>query len=145
MFSAYFLLKPIQQSRKHFDNAAKKGVEAIGLFAGNVYVYNNKKYVVIEEYITAENESSALHTRFSRNAFKKIAEKYSGKPFVIWAHSHPDYGCFLSSQDLSTHASFFNEEYHLAFVVDPIRKKEKLFKVEGEKYYPVSYAVVTKK
>ncbi|OIO25969.1 hypothetical protein COX85_01675 [Candidatus Micrarchaeota archaeon CG_4_10_14_0_2_um_filter_55_9] len=145
MYSAYFFQAALEEARRHFLAAAEKGVEAIGLFAGRVYSFQGRDYLVAEEYVTEENDSSALHTRFAREAFKGLAKKYSGKPFVVWAHSHPNYGCFMSSQDLAAHNSFFNEPYHLALVVDPVRGEEKLFKVEGEEFYPVPYAVVKKK
>jgi proteasome lid subunit RPN8/RPN11 len=144
-YAAYFFSEAFEGAREHFKEAAERGVEAIGLFAGRVYSFQGKEYLVAEEYVTAENDSSALHTRFAREAFKEIAEKYSGKPFVVWAHSHPGYGSFMSSQDLAAHNSFFDETYHLALVIDPLRGEEKLFKVEGEKYCSVPFALVKKK
>lgn len=42
---------------------------------------------------------------------------------VGWYHSHPGHGIFLSSQDMVIVRSIYNLSWHIALVVDPIRKK----------------------
>jgi proteasome lid subunit RPN8/RPN11 len=48
--------------------------------------------------------------------------------FVIgWYHSHPNLGAFFSGTDRKTQREFFNREYHLGLVIDPVRNEERWF------------------
>jgi proteasome lid subunit RPN8/RPN11 len=44
-----------------------------------------------------------------------------------WYHSHPNLGAFFSSTDRYTQKHFFNNDYSLGLVIDPIRNEEKYF------------------
>lgn len=46
---------------------------------------------------------------------------------VGWYHSHPNFGIFLSAHDRFIHQNFFTAPWHIAYVVDPIRKKDGYF------------------
>jgi hypothetical protein len=46
---------------------------------------------------------------------------------VGWYHTHPDYGIFLSGQDLFIHRNFFDQPLQVAYVVDPIRQTRGFF------------------
>jgi proteasome lid subunit RPN8/RPN11 len=46
---------------------------------------------------------------------------------VGWYHTHPTFGIFLSSMDLSIHHQFFTNPNHVALVIDPIRGKHGYF------------------
>lgn len=140
--------KVLKKAWAHAQRHAAVGKEALGLLTGQVFSHQGREYVFVEDYVTAENEASAVHVRFKENAFAALAKKISGnseKVFVGWSHSHPSFGCFLSSTDLRTHEEYFPEKWHVALVVDPVGKEKKLFKTVDGKAVEASYAVVRRK
>jgi proteasome lid subunit RPN8/RPN11 len=40
---------------------------------------------------------------------------------VGWYHSHPNLGAFFSATDCQTQAAFFNHDYSVGLVIDPVR------------------------
>ncbi len=146
MFEVYLSSAALEAAENHFRDASWEKKEALGLLLGKAYLFEGRPYVVAEEYLTAENDATSVSVKFTRDAFTSLSEKLSGGNNIVgWAHSHPDFGCFLSSIDLAAHASFFDEPYHFALVVDPIRRKRQCFKVSEGTYRLVSYAVIRKK
>ncbi|MEM4255480.1 MAG: Mov34/MPN/PAD-1 family protein [Candidatus Norongarragalinales archaeon] len=148
MFDVYLQESAFAKASAHFKDHASKRLEALGFLVGGVFSFEGKKYVVVEDYVTAENDATAVSVRFSRSAFKDLSKTLSengGKVILGWCHSHPGYGCFLSSTDVSTQKAFFPEEFHIALVCDPLKGEWKAFKLEGEEYGEVSFAVVRKK
>ena len=126
----------------------------MGLLVGEVFENNGEKYVVVEEYLTAPNNATSASVRFSENSLGELASKLSkehpGKLFVGWLHSHPGYGCWLSSTDVATQRKYFNEDWHVALVVDPTKQEQgsmskRAFKLNGQGYSEVPFAVVRKK
>ncbi|MFH1056299.1 MAG: Mov34/MPN/PAD-1 family protein [Candidatus Micrarchaeota archaeon] len=146
-FDVYLKEKAFSKINSHFQENASSGLEALGFLVGSVFSNEGRKFVVVEDYLTAENEATSVTVRFSREAFKTLSEKLSenGEIIVGWCHSHPGYGCFLSSTDVRTQKVFFPEEFHVAMVCDPLRKECKIFRVSGEEEMEVSFAVVRKK
>ncbi len=149
-FEAYIELQAMQEAEKHVVKMAKRGKEAMGLLLGDRYAWKGKEYVVVEEFVTAENDATSVSVRFARDAFGKLAEKLKkhGKKMVVgWLHSHPGYGCFLSGTDVGTQEKYFTEPFHVAIVVDPLKKEgrqlqKKAFKVKESEFYEVAFAVV---
>ncbi|NUN11075.1 Mov34/MPN/PAD-1 family protein [Candidatus Micrarchaeota archaeon] len=142
MYEIYFEPTPFKQALSHFKREAGKNLEALGLLLGEVRIHNGRKYVVVKEYVTAENHASSISVRFTQNAFKELSPKLSDKIIVGWIHSHPSYGCFLSSTDVRTQQAFFNEDYNFAFVIDPVQNDYRAFRVKNGRYYEVSFAVI---
>lgn len=57
--------------------------------------------------------------------------------FVVgWYHSHPNIGAFFSGTDRKTQAEFFNQEYSVGLVIDPIRSEECWFLGKDSKPIP---------
>jgi proteasome lid subunit RPN8/RPN11 len=52
----------------------------------------------------------------------------SDQVIVGWYHSHPNIGAFFSSTDLATQAAFFQNDWSLGWVIDPIRGEQAWFK-----------------
>lgn len=141
----YLSANVVQKAEAHFRDAAARGMEAMGLLLGSAFVFGGRPYAVAEDYVTARNDATAVSVRFSREAFSELSRKLSGFRVVGWAHSHPNYGCFLSLTDVATQESFFSENYHFALVVDPVRGQKKCFKVRNGQSVPVGFAVVRRK
>ena len=148
VFDAYFQEQAFNKALAHFSQAAERGLEALGFLLGSVFSFNGRKYVVVEDYVTADNDATAVSVSFSPHAFERLAQELKEKKekvIVGWAHSHPSYGCFLSSTDVRTQRVFFPEDFHFALVCDPVREESKAFKVRDGRAQEVSFAVVRRK
>lgn len=143
----YIFEDTIENAVKH---CMKYGnLEAIGLLLGRRYKYSGKEYILIEDQIEVKSKSSHTFVEFDREAFSHIggvlrSENHQDDFLVGWYHSHPDFGCWLSSIDVETQATYFYERYHCALVIDPIRGYLKFFKLlEGKrKYRDVDFCTV---
>ena len=147
MAVVYMAQAALEKAQTHFSAEAKKGLEAMGLLLGEANSFNGRKYSFITDYITSKNEATSVTVRFSENAFSNLAAQLSAvkSKFVVgWAHSHPNYGCFLSHTDLSTQKKYFSEDYNIALVIDPVRGEKKFFKLHQNGYQEVGYAIVRK-
>ena len=148
LFEAYFQEKAFLKAQSHFKRGAECGLEALGFLVGRVFSHEGKNYVVVEDYLTAENNATAVSVRFSDEAFSSLSrglKQRKGMILVGWAHSHPSYGCFLSSTDVRTQKVFFQEDFHVALVCDPMRPECKAFKVSRGRTREASFAVIKKK
>lgn len=147
MVVVYMTETALDKAKAHFASEAKKGLEAIGLLLGEVNSFNGRTYSFITEYITSKNNATSVSVRFSEKAFSDLAFEINSvkTKFVIgWAHSHPNYGCFLSSTDLRTQRKYFNQEYNIALVIDPIRGEKKFFKLKPNGYQEAEFVIVRK-
>jgi proteasome lid subunit RPN8/RPN11 len=147
-FEVYFQKMAFDKAVSHFEDHSSKGLEALGLLVGSVFSFEGKNYAVVEDYVTSDNEATAVSVRFSPLAFSEIArqlKKENGWVVVGWAHSHPGFGCFLSSTDVRTQQVFFPEEFHVALVCDPLKKACMVFKVKEGEAEEASFAVVKRR
>jgi proteasome lid subunit RPN8/RPN11 len=105
-------------------SCSRLDVEVGGLLVGSLCSWRGVNWIDIRGYIAARH---AVHTpaslRFTNETFeaawKEKDEVFPDDIFVGWHHTHPGYGCFLSSTDMFTCRSFFNLPWMLALVVDP--------------------------
>ncbi len=154
-FQAYIRADALNSAEKVMQEAAERGMEALGLLVGHVYSWKGSQYVMVEHFITAKNSPTAVSVKFSREAFTELTKSYLShfkqkKLIVGWIHSHPSYGCFLSQTDIDTQKRFFSAPFNIAMVIDPLRRsnggmQERVFKVKEDNYYEVSFAVIQKK
>jgi proteasome lid subunit RPN8/RPN11 len=83
-------------------------------------------------------EQAQGHVRVTADALEAadtyIARDYSGLRPVGWYHTHPGHGIFLSGYDRTITHSIFNAAWHVAVVLDPLRKQIGLFRgPDGER------------
>lgn len=150
IYDVYIPVNVLKLIYAHFSKEAENRREALGLLLGQVRTYENKIYTYVTGYITAENSATSVHVSFNKDAFSKLACQYSKTNRVIvgWAHSHPTFGCFLSSTDIQTQKDLFNQEFNVAMVVDPNRRENgflqtRFYKLETTRNYrEVSFAVI---
>lgn len=148
MFDVYFHNRAFEKASRHFSENAGRRLEALGFLTGGVFTSNGRKYVIVDDYLTAENNATAVTVSFSRLAFKEISRQLrepGDRVIVGWCHSHPGYGCFLSATDVRTQRFFFPEDFHVAVVCDPLSGDWKAFKLAGAGYAEVSMAVIQRK
>jgi 26S proteasome regulatory subunit N11 len=151
VFEAYIDERALRKAVKHFETAAESGVEAMGLLAGEAGTCEGQEFVVVTDYLTGKNNSTAATTRLESEGIAECAAqlgktKNSGKIIVGWCHAHPGYGCFMSSADENAQRAFFPEKFHVAIVVDPVNNEKKVFKLcANGACREASYAVIMKK
>ena len=144
-------LQKIDVLTKNFEN------EIFGYLIGNILEWNRKLYIIIEEILFI---LGAVHSdKFSTSQIEGTAGKYDRRfqrlkkkrendnlRIVGWWHSHPGFGCFLSTTDLKTQEYFFPESYQVALVVDPHKDELEFFTLDknSEKgYKSISYAILS--
>ncbi len=123
-------------------------LETIGFLVGEAFYWNYKAYCVVHGIATGETKSSKVHVEFAEGALGEVVQrlrsKFNQMMIVGWFHSHPGYGCFLSSVDIDTQSGYFIQPYHIALVVDPVHKSYGFFKTDetGSGYREVGAATV---
>lgn len=131
--------------REHALGEAPRRLEVMGFMLGEVLSWRKSTYSVVRDVATTELRSSASKVRFDPNAFPKLFVGLDGSGFdyvlVGWYHSHPGHTCFLSRTDLETQRSMFREAYHSALVIDPINEDIKAFRLIGNGYEEIQFAV----
>jgi len=144
-FEVYLSHKAEKKIREHAIKQAKGMLEAMGFLLGEVRAWRGKNYLVIRGVGTTELRSSRSNVRFDPQAFPKLFMDLDGSGFdyviVGWYHSHPGHTCFLSRTDLKTQRNMFNQPYHVALVIDPVNKEIKIFRLAGDGYIEVPFAV----
>jgi proteasome lid subunit RPN8/RPN11 len=135
----------------------KSNLEVFGYLVGNILEWKNKKYVIItdqlynenavdsQQYFTAQIDGTAGNFDI---VLKGIRELRNNDDLRIlgWWHSHPDFGCFLSTTDVHTQRFFFPEDYQVALIVDPIRKEYTFFTLDDSSksgYKEISHAIIS--
>ena len=111
--------------------------EVMGLLGGKEIRLNEISVTKIL-YVSEGDESSVSFSEEDFNAFEEILEDDSY--CLGWWHSHPRYGLFLSSTDISTHVFSFqlHNEKSIALVIEPSmiqpngRAAIKCYQVVGE-------------
>ncbi|MEI6287550.1 MAG: Mov34/MPN/PAD-1 family protein [Bacillota bacterium] len=99
----------------------------------------------IEAFIPAKHtdaqRGSITFTHDTWDDFHKVREaKYPGLKIVGWAHTHPNFGIFLSSYDEFIQRNFFKLEQQVAYVVDPVRNERGFFAWQDSELAVVDFA-----
>lgn len=109
-----------------------KTVEICGVLIGELYKDDTGPYLEIIDIIKgeyADNKSGEVkftHETWSFINSKKDSE-FKDLKIVGWYHSHPNFGIFLSDQDMFIHRNFFNQSWQVAYVIDAIRNEDGFF------------------
>ena len=123
---------------------------------GTILEEFGKTNIIISGFVEAKYcEATPTTLKFTHETWeyvhKEIEKKHPEKKIVGWIHTHPDFGIFLSEYDKFIHQNFFNEDYQVAYVVDPIQKiegfyfwiDEKIEKCKGFYIYDKTGAKIT--
>ena len=150
----YILQSVYKEIHKFTQN--KTTNESGGMLVGTVLEEFGKTNIIISGFVEAKYcEATPTTLKFTHETWeyvhKEIEKKHPGKKIVGWIHTHPDFGIFLSEYDKFIHQNFFNEDYQVAYVVDPIQKiegfyfwiNEKIEKCKGFYLYDKTGAKIT--
>ena len=150
----YILQSVYKEIHKFTKN--KTTNESGGMLVGTVLEEFGKTNIIVSGFVEAKYcEATPTTLKFTHETWeyvhKEIEKKHPGKKIVGWIHTHPDFGIFLSEYDKFIHQNFFNEDYQVAYVVDPIQKiegfyfwiNEKIEKCKGFYIYDKTGAKIT--
>jgi proteasome lid subunit RPN8/RPN11 len=114
-------------------------VECGGILMGYPFQTLDRQitFVVIVDVILQNSDNRSVgHFTVSPAgiAEARIKIERDGYFSVGWYHSHPGHGVFLSGQDMTIVRSIYNSDWHMAWVIDPLREKEAFFRgAEGKR------------
>ena len=150
----YILQSVYKEIHKFTQN--KTTNESGGMLVGTILEEFGKTNIIISGVVEAKYcEATPTTLKFTHETWeyvhKEIEKKHPEKKIVGWIHTHPDFGIFLSEYDKFIHQNFFNEDYQVAYVVDPIQKiegfyfwiDEKIEKCKGFYIYDKTGAKIT--
>lgn len=125
---------------------AHQSVEVCGVFVGDVRQMDGQDVTFATDIIVGEGAThQAGAVTFTADTWTHIQqtmdEKFAEKKIVGWYHTHPNFGIFLSEMDLFIHEQFFNLEWQIAYVYDPIRDEDGLFTWQGGKTLPGGFEI----
>ena len=139
-----------QDVYKRIEKFAKEDIskEVGSILIGEYIEENNSRHLIISAYIEAKfADASASTLTFTHKTweyiYKEKEKNYPDKVIVGWQHTHPGYGIFLSNYDIFIQENFFNLDWQVAYVVDPIAdtrgffewKNNKISKMDGFHVY----------
>lgn len=145
------LLREIKKICKKFKT------EVFGYLVGEVFKWKETKYVLVEDqvFVKAGTDSRQYTTQQIDGAagkyqlqVEKLRKKKKNDDLLVvgWWHSHPDFGCFLSTTDVITQESFFPDTYQVALVVDPVREEFNFFSLDkgsDRGYKAINFAIIS--
>ncbi|ROO77084.1 Mov34/MPN/PAD-1 family protein [Vibrio crassostreae] len=108
------------------DNATESG----GLLLGEVISLDDLESGIIAVKVTEavpsyDFDATSVSLSMGPAVWDAARARTTKHNFVVgWYHSHPNLGAFFSGTDRKTQAEFFNKNYHLGLVIDPIRDEE---------------------
>ena len=103
--------------------------ESGGFLVGKIVEELGKANIIISGFIEAKYSTGTPTTlTFTQETWnylnKELEKKYSSCKVLGWIHTHPDFGIFLSEYDKFIQTNFFNQDYQVAYVIDPIQNIE---------------------
>jgi proteasome lid subunit RPN8/RPN11 len=133
--------KMLEQSTR----AAPKRLEVMGLLLGEVRSWKGNTYTIVRDVGTTDLKNSPAKVKFDPEAMPKLFADLDNVGFdyvvVGWYHSHPGHTCFLSKTDMRTQKAMFSQSFHCAIVIDPVNMEIEAFKMRGDGYIGVPFAL----
>lgn len=136
-FQVYIVEAAHRKAWRHVGKSPN--VECGGILMGYPFQTLDRQitFIVIVDVIFQDsNNRSVGHFTVSpaEIAEARIEIERDGYFSVGWYHSHPGHGVFLSGQDMTIVRSIYNSDWHVAWVIDPVREEEAFFQgAEGER------------
>ncbi len=115
------------------DHITGNKTESGGLLVGEVISLDSLESGVIAVHITQvipslDFDATSVSLSMGPAVWDLARLHTTESNFVVgWYHSHPNLGAFFSGTDRKTQAAFFNKNYQLGLVIDPIRDEEVWF------------------
>ena len=133
-----FIQQPAYQAMHAHANTDPR-YECTGLMVGQVFYDPEYRlpFVLIEQTFplnATEHSGAHVHVDAARLAQTQTAiqRQHPGTMIVGWYHTHPNLGVYLSATDRQVTEGLFNASWHVATVIDPMRKEEVSFVARGK-------------
>jgi len=130
--------KALRQINDH--GQSDLSVELGGLLLGSVVKKMDELSIKVMATIPVTSlDHGPVHFTFTADAWAQVNKErlaiYPDLDVVGWYHTHPGLGVFFSADDVVVQKAAFVMPWHIALVVDPIRKQGCFFgwKSDGEK------------
>lgn len=126
----YVLLREeaLARARNHADEDRSR--ETGGVLLGRSMSQDGRLIVVVTGIVRALRAvGRAASVEFTPEAWAEVWRKIDADPgykdekkwtVIGWYHTHPRFGIFMSSMDLSIHRGHFAQPGHIALVIDPV-------------------------
>ena len=129
--------KDVQQAI-HAHGKSILDMEICGLLVGGVFHDDRGPWLHITGSIEGRHATHhAAQVTFTAAtwdyAHEVLERDFPGQRIVGWYHTHPDFGVFLSGMDLFIQENFFNLQWQVALVYDPVQGDEGFFVWKGGK------------
>jgi proteasome lid subunit RPN8/RPN11 len=115
----------LEEIRQHLYADLKQ--ERMGLLLGSAVLSRELDRILVcidrsvpDLHASSSRERVAMQRESWPSVWKSMAQ-YPHTQIVGWYHSHPNYGVFLSAEDRQTQFQWFQRDWHVALVMDPIR------------------------
>jgi proteasome lid subunit RPN8/RPN11 len=110
-----------------------RSVEVCGVLVGEWKRDSAGPFVEVQHIIESNAaRSGPAEVTFTHDTWaainREMDTRYQGLRIVGWYHTHPDFGIFLSDYDVFIHRHFFAGAGQIAWVIDPIRNQEGVFR-----------------
>ena len=145
VFPMYLSDSAEHRIREQAVEVAQSRLEVMGLLLGEVNTWQGILHSVVRAVGTTDLRNSPAKVKFDPEALPKLFLELDGAGFdyvvVGWYHSHPGHTCFLSRTDLETQRRMFSSPYHCAVVIDPLNEEIAAFRLDGDGYAEVPFAL----
>jgi proteasome lid subunit RPN8/RPN11 len=125
--------------------------ECGGVLLGKIFkTESNKLFVIVDNFIIAKSTKSSISrltfTHDTWNGINNELEVYHKDNIILgWFHSHPGHGVFLSGYDIFIQENFFNDEFMIAYVYDPVNNERAFFQwLDGQIVKSNGYNIIKK-
>jgi proteasome lid subunit RPN8/RPN11 len=127
----YLAPTPHEQAWQHARR--NRSVEVCGVLVGEWKRDAAGPFVEVRHIIESNAaRSGPAEVTFTHDTWaainREMDTRHQGLRIVGWYHTHPDFGIFLSEYDVFIHRHFFSGAGQIAWVLDPIRNQEGLFR-----------------
>ncbi len=128
-----FIMKDCLESIYTHLQSAK--AELGGILIGKTYSTNSPDFneygyvtIITHSLPSLEFLNSSVSLRMNPEVWDRV-RLYTDKGDLVigWYHSHPNLGAFFSGTDRNTQKHFFNNNYSLGLVIDPVRNEYEMF------------------
>jgi proteasome lid subunit RPN8/RPN11 len=117
----------------HEHGLESPDVEVRGVLVGGAYRDDYGEFVYVRHIIRGKDApATAASVTFTSETWthlhEQLEDRHPDDRILGWYHTHPNHGISLSGMDKFIHESFFNLSWQVAYVHDPIRLEDGLFR-----------------
>jgi len=121
-----YMSSSVMDSIKDFAETYKH-TEVGGVLLGTACMYDGKPCINILDFELCDSkQTSSVAFTFTHDATREMDDRIEAKANdyikLGWWHTHPGHGIFLSGMDKHIQTQFFNSDFHVALVYDPIHR-----------------------